>query len=740
MVKNECWEYSVPPIIPCEGHPRLFITKKDIPVIRENLKAEFMMPIWERIKLQSDAPFNMDTKDYGKGSYDEANVRIIESNALLYLIEGDRKKGEKAIALTRIFVEDISFGDPFDVVRVIGRAQLCVAIVYDWCYSLLDNGMKDFLVKQIDRLAKMFSIGYPANKLSSLVSHASEAQLLRDLLAAGIAIYDESSGMYNYAAGRFFDEYVPARNFWYKSHTYHQGESYGPYRFQWDMFAAWIFKRMGYRDVFSREQQQIPYHWLYLRRPDGQLMRDGDTSFSKNQFGCLWTFPQTIMLTASYYDDEYLQNEFLRQYDEDQCAIEDIWYVLFYNPYLQALPADELPLTRYFPYPCSNMIARTGWYETNSVITVFKASEYQFNNHQHLDAGQFQIYYKGALAIDSGLYQGRLGGYASKHDLNYNKRTIAHNCLLVLDEKENFCFDRGNGEIIELLNDGGQRWPSNGREPKNLNELSGNDFQTAETLFSGIAPVNNKPEYSFLCSDLTKAYSQKVRQYIRSFVFINTNDTECPAVILIYDKVLAVNSDYKKVWLLHSMEQPQVNGNISTIIRSEKGYNGKLVNYTLMPEEDNLIINCIGGSGKEFWVANENMNQESSGTKSSEELGRWRLEISPKYPENQNEFLNVMQVTDNGKEVPVVTGFTDDNFTGAIVNGRAVLFSRNDGFLASNTDIIIDCDSILILGVENGKWHVGNIVEIVKKNCIYMKVNQRKLSLKYLGSISSGSC
>ena len=52
--------------------------------------------------------------------------------------------------------------------------------------------------------------------------------------------------------------------------------------------------------------------------------------------------------------------------------------------------------------PYGWMIARTGW-DDESVIAEMKVNVYNFNNHQHLDAGAFQIYYKGPLAIDSGL-------------------------------------------------------------------------------------------------------------------------------------------------------------------------------------------------------------------------------------------------------------------------------------------------------------------------------------------------
>ena len=83
------------------------------------------------------------------------------------------------------------------------------------------------------------------------------------------------------------------------------------------------------------------------------------------------------------------------------------------------------------------MVARTGW-DQDAVIAEMKVNEYNFANHQHLDAGAFQIYYQGALAIDSGLYSGSSGQYGSPHCQNYYWRTIAHNSLLVYDPQEDF--------------------------------------------------------------------------------------------------------------------------------------------------------------------------------------------------------------------------------------------------------------------------------------------------------------
>ena len=174
-----------------------------------------------------------------------------EACALLYLLEGDVAQGKKAIAIMRKVLPSVTYPDQQDITRAKGATILTAAIVYDWCYPLLSPVDRALFIIHMKRIAKLTEIGYPPVKGSAITGHSGEAQLMRDQLGAGIATYDEDREIYQFAARRFFAEFVPARNFWYPGNWHHQGSSYGPYRFQWEMFASWIFKRMSGVDVFN---------------------------------------------------------------------------------------------------------------------------------------------------------------------------------------------------------------------------------------------------------------------------------------------------------------------------------------------------------------------------------------------------------------------------------------------------------------------------------------------------------
>lgn len=142
-------------------------------------------------------------------------------------------------------------------------------------------------------------------------------------------------------------------------------------------------------------------------------------------------------LLSNYYKDPYLKQAALEagsgsSFSYGHGNTSPVEFLVFNDPNLSGRPLSELPLTKYFGSPMGHMIARTSWedgLDSNAVVAQMKVGELWFANHHHLDAGHFQIYYKGLLAGDSGRYD----AYGNAHDGAYNKRTVAHNTMLVYD-------------------------------------------------------------------------------------------------------------------------------------------------------------------------------------------------------------------------------------------------------------------------------------------------------------------
>ena len=535
------------------------------------------------------------------------------------------------------------------------------------------------------------------------------------MISAGIAIYDEFPEMYQLAAGRFFREHLPARKLVLRrSCLSTRAIPTARYRYSWDTYPLWIFDRLGAGNVYNPEQRFVPYLWVYTTRPDGQRLRAGDTFKTSSRRGQPWNEFVGTLFTASYYGDGTLLTQFLRQGGTgDRDAIFEF---LWRDTKLQPKPLEDLPLSRYFGPPFGWMLARTGWGQ-DAVIAEMKVNEYNFTNHQHLDAGAFQIYYKGALAIDSGLYSGSSGKYGSPHCRNYYWRTIAHNSLLVYDPQEDFG-KRGYG------NDGGQRLAGGRREVRTLDILLDpkRGYRTGKVLAHGFGPDLQTPSFTLLQGDITDAYSKKVQQVTRSFVFLNLGDGQVPAALIVFDRVVSSNPDFRKFWLLHTQEEPRIDGTSAVVDCTQHDQRGRLTLDVLLPIADNQHLASIGGPGKEFWVFGENFANDVEPARlerSSLEPGAWRVEVSPKTAAAADLFLTVMQVTDRTVpgRLPVQLVKSSDR-VGTLIErpsgSRLVLFRRDAA--RSPQPVTFDLPgpakaAVLITDLAPGVWHLRRGIE-----------------------------
>ena len=603
VVWQEVEGVNVP--IPPQTHPRLYVRSSDLPALKERLKtpqAQQTLSLMKELSKDRTPAEEAAVTNRGFRYYYEMRgvTSRVQLQALDYLLEGDKRLARRAITAMLDTLQRASFGTRSDLSRASGAMLITGAMVYDWCYDQMKSSEKQAYIKEFIRLAKSMECGYPPRNNQPIAGHPSEWMIMRDMLSAGIAIYDEYPDMYNHVITMLYRDYIPARNYFYEGQNYHQGTNYVHVRFACDLFPLWILDKMGAGSIYSSSARFVLYDIIYRRRPDGVLMPAGD-DYPQNR-PALLTMPTPMFLASSYYKDEYLAYEFERNPRLDKSGNESMNHCLIYDLLwrdytLKGKSPDDLPLTRYSGTPYGWMIARTGW-DANSVIAEMKINEQFVGNHQHMDGGSFQIYHKGPLAIDAGAYSGSSGGYNSPNNKNYFKRTIAHNSLLVYDPDEKFgCWNYGGGGKTRFAaNDGGQRMCGEGWKTCNsLDSLLSEEYTVGRVLAHGFGPDAQAPDYSYLKGDITQAYTRKVKEAKRSFVFLNLKSETVPAALIVYDKVSASNPDFRKYWLLHSIEEPMLEGNTFTVRRTKDGDSGMLHNTVLLPQADNLRIDKVGG-------------------------------------------------------------------------------------------------------------------------------------------------
>jgi hypothetical protein len=683
----------------------VYVRPADLPGIRAKVASPEFKSSWEQVKKAEGDPRH--------GWF---------FSAFVYLVTQEKGAGRRAIdgslSAVKASKDARTFGMPFHL----------SAAVYDWCYDLLTSAEKQAFIAEFERIAGSHTPGYPARPRGhGVIGHDTEGWVLAGQLPAGIAIYDESKTMYDAAIVLFYNVFVPPRNFHYAGHAHHQGDSYFS-RFIYDQAASWLFRRIGAGDVFSREQQFVPYQILYNLRPDGQQMRRGDTfdDSGRADAGKIEDSKRlAAQLTAYYYDDPYLLWAGHSDLFYDLGAFERVFELLFRKPGLRSRPLSELPHTKYFREPIGEMVARTGWRlgpESGDAVIAMRIGQYFFGNHQRKDFGTFQIYYRGALAISSGLYR----GYETDHFNHYYHETLSHNGLLIFDP------DEGGG-----VSDGGQRLPEGRNNPMELETIL-SKYKMGGVTAHEFGPDRQRPEYSYIAGDITQAYTAKVSQVTRSMVALDTRDSTYPASLVVFDRVRSAKPEFKKTWLLHSIQEPNVTDQSATVVRDGGPYGGKLFLESLLPS--GATITKVGGPGKEFWVHSLGRNFPVHKPPPAEP-GAWRIEISPAQPALEDRFLHVLTVADAGTRPKApVRLLTSAGITGAAVLDWAVFFSESGEPLRSAEVNLRNPGRVLFCDLVPGGWEVVGpgyssplrLTASTEGKCVFFKSQPGVYRLKHI--------
>ena len=716
--------------------------------------------------------------DFAQNSVKEVPRTAIEASALLYALGDGVAYGQNAVQWAVAYANAYDMNadeDPGNPQRDYNKVARTLAMAYDWCYDLLDEADKTAIR---DGILKILSYegnetGWLEPRLGPISGHGGEEGLLYTYLMCGIALYDEYPALLDYVYDTMMTAYVPARNEMYRSGSNGQGTGYTITRWQNDVYSAYLLLAAGGENPYTPQQADVlRLLAVYNRRPDGQMFSTGDDYVSYSggaqDFGGYWHNGRTVVwLAASLWQDGILQQEANRSWGAD--TNDAILQLLLRDHTVAPVSFDTLPQTAYFGGILPSMVARTGWNDNDDLparanddiaVVQMNFNEFYTSNHQHLDTGAFQIYYKGWLAIDSGSYaSGNWNGWdywhesmwgptLAGHDYNYYKRGVAHNTMTVLDpDEETFAWT-----TPWQSNDGGIRAAGFMQEPATLEEMLDvdNGYKVAEVVghdFGGGDAPELAPLYSYMAGDLSYAYTDKVAGYTRAMVFLNLGG-DVPAALLVYDDITSAQADFKKSWLLHTVEEPQTDGLRTTVTKQSRtandttiDYAGKLVNDTLLPAD--AVIEKIGGPGKEFWVANatpRTIAQEGErsimanggdarggynyyGTNDAlksppygltgGEAGGWRFEVSPGAPRQADRFLNVIQMMDSAQEPLTPALLTAENGMAGVRLADWDVYFGGQAACGEDVRIVLTSQTahVLLTGLAAGTWYAAETEE-----------------------------
>ena len=716
--------YGIPRIMPTVGeHPRLWVKKNNLDAIIKNLQSEENSANYKKVMAMADVHFDGLLPDPSEHTYnyDAKFVAKIESLAFMYLVTGDELFGYSAILAVKNYLKTIIITDEFHDKRYYAGASMYVfSEVYDWCYSLLTDKDKDEIVKGcVNVLSTLFEIGVPPAGQGAVCGHGTGAQLLRNWLAFSIATFDEFPSIYKNVIGRFFQQYIDAPNFYYPSGTNFQGSSYGVGKTILNILSELLIHNMSGDYLYNFSFEPVVRTFINYLRPDGEQLRIGDDylQHAKDRVN-MSDYGSLAFYGASLYDNSVFKAWALDLTDNfnglcwvGEMQLTPVTFLILNKPWIKRGDKFSLPTVNYNGSPTGAIIARSAWGDDNAWMTYTKIGEAYGGNHEHKDAGSFQVYYKGILAMTSSCYEYYYrDNYGTLLDEAYGKQSISKNCLLIFNHEYPAASNNG---AARWVNSGGQRFRGEvNTEPSTLAAwLERSTSHQAKVLGHSFAYENGSPAYAYISGDLTNAYDDiTVDNVVRSTITMATGNDAHPMVFMVYDRITAKKPAYKKTFLLHTPEEPKIDGKYVTVTNTERGNNGKLVNCTLLPEKINTSV--IGGDGKRFFVEWHNVADEHRPTDPDwdrQEIGWGRVEISPAEYNLTDNFLNVMYVGDADKNDDYIESklVRCDTHEGACCLGTLALFSKTTSPVTD--DVVFTLDNLTnchVTGLAEGRWQV----------------------------------
>jgi hypothetical protein len=532
-----------------------------------------------------------------------------------------------------------------------------LALAYDWLYPLWTDAQRSQLrEKLVDGCEYLITL-IRKDRLSpyNVILYNAPFQAL---MACSIAIYrDDPRGdaIMAFTYDLWKNRVLPVwRHVMGQHGGWHEGGEYvgiGIGQAIYELPAMW--RRATGEDLFATEPEIRGFldFLVYRTRPDGTHFRWGDGSWFDR------IVPDRMALALAYGDAAAYS---LRP--PPRAPIPSAWpwgpltETLLYDPAARA----RLPLARLFD-GIGLLVARSDWTPDATYVT-FKAGD-NFWSHSHLDQGAFTIYKGGALAIDSGFYGPK---YGSDHHMNYDYQTIAHNTITVTDPSDTVPAPGKKGKARPIANDGGQRRIGSGWGVEAA-PLDRGEWEAKRDIYhtASTGPLLDQDGLAVEVADITPAYTnresgtgtfsartRRVERFWRTFGYDRVDD-----VVVVFDQVTSTKASFRKRWLLHTIEAPQVTAHgfsVNVLAQHRPGHaGGRLEGKVLLPRK--ALIEAIGGPGFEFFVDGKNYDENGKLEDMLRKLrpdrsepGAWRIEVSPPKDETADTFLVVLLPTGLG--------------------------------------------------------------------------------------------
>ena len=729
--------YAVPAQHPTTGqHPRVLFTSESIDGLNDALASATS----EAKALYDAALASPPDGEIADNEFDRENdqtmLSAIQMLALDYRMTGNPLSGYRAIYAIKNVLKTLTdswTGHDDTAHRYYGFAMYISACVYDWCYELLTPTDKEQIVLGVqEKICKVgmtvdYAVGFPPTRADAVSGHGTAFQILRDYLAFAIAIYDEYPGWWDMIAGRFYEEYVPVRNQFYRAGINPQGVSlYLSSKTFADLYSAWLVKTAtGYFPYESEANMKQVARTIFsyeLRVNSGGLYGfvSGDDQMP---YGAFLDYGQIALISSYLFNDATMRAQV--EYDYNHAASNPVTsrpmgssYTNFSGNLTETTTAAEylicsssglepaadrhegMDLILYNGGWLGQIIARNTWARSQAAV-LMKIGQRTVANHDHYDAGSFQIFYKAMLAGDTGVYD----VYGDTHHQYYHQATIAHNSLLIynttLSSTYSGYYSGGQQRLIDA----------------NLSNWQSSTYKTGDVTgvsYGYADQAKTTPTYAYIAGNIAAAYPSSTVSEVtrRMLVVYDTDNADVPMYFFVFDNITSYSGSYKKTFLLHTRTEPYVPDGYDESDKIMQVNNGGATLRIQNVIGNDVTFTTRGGNGNNYKVNQNGVDNyvqlNSSGSHNDNYWGR--LEISPATGNTTDQLLNAMYVFDTANAVDLVaTAISTDVVKGAAIGNTVAVFvtsaTRRDTeftFTASGSGT----KNYYVSGVAAGDWTV----------------------------------
>ncbi len=420
---------------------------------------------------------------------------------------------------------------------------------------------------------------------------------------------------------------------------------------------------------------------LMPKKSDGESLVVLSTARDRNGLAQWWVRDFIGKLTWDYYEPQLMK--------EGTGGLALWGRLLWEDPSIPSIPLSRFPETRLFPEN-GHVVMRSDW-TPQATMALFRCGRFGeidgYWGRNNADNLHFIILKQGILTESSGPKHALNMGAARMTSVrdpdaeeaaigSYGRQTIAANSITV--GREDLPIHLRDGRVFGVVKAGGQ----SPVQEDGWYEKWGMPRQALDQKFKegDIVAYETSPVFDYAAGDATHSYSPaRVKSIVRQFVYLK------PDLFVVYDRVTPASPDLETVWHLHTLSKPVWNGVTApdpawtpekqfiltgvdktapnphpgghflhtagdTFVADDGVMEGRLFVKAMPTGAETPVVRTVGGPWHDFEVNGVNYGPTEATYKRTYDdrvnamgVGGWRIELVGDAKAAQKQFLAVLQ-------------------------------------------------------------------------------------------------